>query len=144
MLGREKEEASEKVKILLVFSQLSNGTGQPQYQDILKIYEDNIEAHYLEVDLGVNDYRFENLQKTIQEHLVTLPIVRSQLPRLWKDLREDLRTESKQENYISARRFAKICSKYNIDNDEDQWLLSSYLHQLGSLLHFQADRGLRS
>ncbi|AEE54357.1 COR domain-containing protein [Haliscomenobacter hydrossis] len=144
LLGRESEDTKEKVKLLLVFNKRSNSTGLPQYQDILKLYDDSIEVHYQEVDFGVNDYRFENLQKAIQEHLVTLPIVKSQLPRLWKDVRDDLRTEAKKENYITSKRFAEICSKYNIDQEEDQWLLSGYLHQLGSLLHFQNDRGLRS
>ncbi len=144
LLGRETDDSKEKVRLLLVFNKQANSTGQPQYQDILKFYEDSIEAHYLEVDFAINDYRFENLQKVIQEHLVTLPIVKSQLPRLWKDVREDLRAEAKKENYISTKRFAEICSKYNIDREEDQWLLSGYLHQLGSLLHFQNDRGLRS
>ena len=144
LLGRENEDAKEKVKILLVFNKRSNTTGLPQYQDILKFYEDSIEAHFLEVDFSINDYRFENLQKTVQEQLVTLPIVKSQLPRLWKNVREDLRAEAQKEQYISTKRFAEICSKYKISKEEDQWLLSGYLHQLGSLLHFQNDKGLRS
>jgi GTPase SAR1 family protein len=144
LLGRESEDAKEKVKLLMVFNKRKNTTGLPQYQDILKFYEESIEAHFLEVDFSINDYRFENLQNTIKEHLVTLPIVKSQLPRLWKDVREDLRMEAKKENYITTRRFAEICSKYNINKEEDQWLLSGYLHQLGSLLHFQNDRGLRT
>ena len=144
LLGRENEGAKEKVRILLVFNKRSNTTGLPQYQDILKFYEDSIEAHFLEVDFSINDYRFENLQKTVQEQLVTLPIVKSQLPRLWKNVREDLRAEAQKEHYISTKRFAEICSKYNINKEEDQWLLSGYLHQLGSLLHFQNDKGLRT
>ncbi|WP_421799125.1 COR domain-containing protein [Haliscomenobacter sp.] len=144
LLGRESEDAVEKVKLLLIFNKRSNSTGQPQYQDILKFYEESIDAYFLEVDFALNDYRFENLQKVVYEHLVNLPIVKSQLPRLWKDVREDLRVESKNENYISTRRFAEICSNYKIDQEADQWLLSGYLHQLGSLLHFQNDRGLRS
>lgn len=144
LLGRESEELNERVKLLLVFNKRTNSKGSPQYQDILKFYEDGIDVQFLEVDLAVNDYRFENLINTIQNHLVNLPIVKSQLPCLWKDVREDLRNEAKNENYISTRRFAEICSKYQIEKEEDQWLLSGYLHQLGSLLHFQNDRGLRS
>lgn len=144
LLGRETDDSKEKVKLILVFNKRANSTGLPQYQDILKFYEDTIDSYFLEVDFAINDYRFESLQKSIQEHLIRLPIVKSQLPRLWKSVREDLRAETKQENYISTRRFSDICRKYDIEKEEDQWLLSSYMHQLGSLLHFQNDRGLRS
>ncbi len=98
---------------------------------------------YLEVDFAENDYRFDNLQNAIQQALVTLPIVKSQLPRLWKVVREDLREEAKTECYITTKRFSEICSKHGITEEADQWLLSGYLHQLGSLLHFQNDKGLR-
>lgn len=144
LLGRESADTEERVRLLLVFNKRKNSTGQPQYQDTLKFYEDSFDYHFLEVDFAINDYRFENLRNSIYSHLVTLPIVKSQLPRLWKDVREDLRAESKKADYISTQRFAQICSRYDIEQEEDQWLLSGYLHQLGSLLHFQNDRGLRS
>ena len=144
LLGRYREDSTEKVRLLLVFNKRGNTTGTPpQYQDQLKYYEDSLDVQYLEVDFAENDYRFENLQNCIKQSLVTLPIVKSQLPRLWKVVREDLREEAKTENYIDTKRFSVICSKHGITEEEDQWLLSGYLHQLGSLLHFQNDKGLR-
>ncbi len=145
LLGRDNENSTEKVKLLLVFNKRGNSTGQPpQYHDQLKYYEDNLDVQYLEVDFAENDFRFEHLQNAIQQCLVTLPIVKSKLPHLWKVLREDLREEAQTENYISTRRFSAICTNHGITEEADQWLLSGYLHQLGSLLHFQNDRGLRS
>ncbi len=73
---------------------------------------------------------------------MTLPIVKSQLPRLWKVVREDLRKEAKDEPYISTKRFSEICSNHGITEEADQWLLSGYLHQLGSILHFQNHKSL--
>jgi internalin A len=106
----------------------------------LKYYADTLEVQYLEVDFAENDYRFEALQKAIQHSLVTLPIVKSQLPRLWKVVREDLREEAKNNHYITTQRYSDMCSKHGITEEADQWLLSGYLHQLGSLLHFQKDK----
>lgn len=144
LLGRDREDSTEKVRLLLVFNKRGNSTGTPpQYQDQLKYYADSLDVQYLEVDFAENDYRFDNLQNAIQQSLVTLPIVKSQLPRLWKAVREDLREEAKTENYIDTKRFSAICSKHGIMEEADQWLLSGYLHQLGSLLHFQNDKGLR-
>ncbi|HOY21182.1 MAG TPA: COR domain-containing protein, partial [Haliscomenobacter sp.] len=144
LLGRNNVDTNEKVKLLLVFNKRENTTGMPQYQDQLKYYEDSLDVEFLEVDFAINDHRFENLQKTIQKALVTLPIVKSQLPRLWTTIRGDLRAEAQTKNYIHADRFSGICSKYGINDEADQWLLSGYLHQLGTLLHFQSDKGLRS
>jgi internalin A len=144
LLGRDNVDSTEKVRLLLVFNKRGNTTGTPpQYQDQLKYYADSLDVQYLEVDFAENDYRFDNLQKAIQQSLVTLPIVKSQLPRLWKVVREDLREEAKKECYITTKRFSDICSKHGITEEADQWLLSGYLHQLGSLLHFQNDKGLR-
>ena len=143
LLGKDREDSPEKVPLLLVFNKRKDGTGKlPQYQDILKYYEEHLEPCFLEVDFAENDYRFENLKKTIEEHLVNLPIVRSKLPRQWKPIREALREESKKRPYISMERFGEICSEHKVTKEEDQLNLSGYLHQLGSLLHFQNDPSL--
>ena len=142
LLGRDNQDSTERVKLLLVFNKRGNTTGTPQYQDQLKHYADTLDVQYLEVDFAENDYRFEALQKAIQQSLVTLPIVKSQLPRLWKVVREDLREEAKNNQYITTDRYSDMCSKHGITEEADQWLLSGYLHQLGSLLHFQNDKGL--
>jgi internalin A len=143
LLGRDNQDSTEKVRLLLVFNKRGNTTGTPpQYQDQLSYYADSLDVQYLEVDFADNDYRFDALQKAIQQSLVTLPIVKSQLPRLWKVVREDLREEARRQNYITTDRFSEMCSKHGITEEADQWLLSGYLHQLGSLLHFQNDKGL--
>ncbi len=143
LLGKDREDSPEKVPLLLVFNKRKDGTGKlPQYQDILKYYEEHLEPYFLEVDFAENDYRFENLIKTIEDRLVNLPIVRSKLPRQWKPIREALREESKKRPYISMERFGEICSEHKVTKEEDQLNLSGYLHQLGSLLHFQNDPSL--
>jgi len=143
LLGKEREDSPEKVPLLLVFNKRKDGTGKlPQYQDILKYYEEHLEPCFLEVDFAENDYRFENLIKTIEDHLVNLPIVRSKLPRQWKPIREALREESKKRPYISFERFGEICSEHKVTKEDDQLNLSGYLHQLGSILHFQNDPSL--
>jgi len=68
--------------------------------------------------------------------------VRSKLPRQWKPIREALREESKKRPYISFERFGEICSEHKVTKEDDQLNLSGYLHQLGSLLHFQNDPSL--
>ena len=143
LLGKDSQDSTEKVRLLLVFNKRQNSTGTPpQYQDTLQYYQDHLDVQYLEVDFSENDKRFENLKDTIERTLVTLPIVKSQLPRKWKDVREDLRQEAKSRTHISTERLAEICSKHSITDEQDQLQLSDYLHKLGSLLHFQNDKTL--
>jgi internalin A len=144
-LGRDREDSTEKVQLLLVFNKRGNTTGTPpQYQDQLKYYADSLEVQYVELDLADNGNDWSSLRHKIETSLVTLPIVKSQLPRLWKVVREDLRNEAKTENYITTKRLSEICSKHGIPEEADQLLLSGYLLQLGSLLHFQNDKNLRA
>jgi internalin A len=144
LLGRDSEDSTEKVQLLLVFNKRGNTTGAPpQYQEQLKYYADSLDVQYVELDLADNGNDWSSLRNKIETSLVTLPIVKSQLPRLWKEVREDLREEAKTECHITTKRFSEICSKHGIIEEADQWLLSGYLHQLGSLLHFQNDKGLR-
>ena len=53
-----------------------------------------------------------------------------------------MREEAKTKNYISTDRLGEICTKYKVHTEESQFQLTQYLHQLGSLLHFQNDPDL--
>ena len=114
----------------------------PQYQDLLKLYEDDFDYQFLEVDFSENDKRWECLKEEITKRLSDLPIVKNALPKQWKPIREALRDESKERSYITMDRLHEICSKYDVTIEAEQWQMTDYLHQLGSLLHFQNDPDL--
>ena len=137
LLGKESQDGKEKVPLLLVFNKKAGSTGTPQYHDVLKYYTEHLETTFVEVDFGINDYRFDNLMATIKSKLVNLPIVKSKLPKQWKPIRQALREEGKP--WITTARLDEICSQYRITEEKQQFLLSRYLHQLGSILHFQED-----
>lgn len=140
LLGKGSED--EKVQLLLVFNKKKGSTGMPQYQDILKYYASDFDYQFLEIDLAENDKRWECLKEAIENRLFDLPIVKNALPKQWKAIRETLRKEAQKRSYISTERLSEICSLYNVTEEKDQWQMSNYLHQLGSLLHFQNDPDL--
>jgi hypothetical protein len=78
----------------------------------------------------------------IQNRLSELPIVKNKLPKQWNIIREALRAEAKTKNYISTDRLGEICSLHQVNTEQSQFQLTQYLHQLGSLLHFQNDPDL--
>ena len=140
LLGREREE--DKVSLLLVLNKKKGGTGMPQYQDLLKLYEADFDYQFLEVDLAHNDKRWECLHEAITKRLAELPIVKNILPKQWGVIRDALREEGKKNNYITTQGLHEICSGFEVTEEIDQFTMTGYLHQLGALLHFQNDPDL--
>ena len=54
-----------------------------------------------------------------------------------------MREEYGNKNHINFDMYAKICQKYLVKEEDSQTLLSYYLHNIGSLLHFVDDMVLK-
>lgn len=87
-----KSSPDERVSLLLVLNKRKGGTGRTQYEDLLKIYEDDFDLETFEVDFAENDKRWECLREAIVRRLGDLPIVKNLLPKKWQSIREALRT----------------------------------------------------
>jgi len=98
-----------------------------------------------EVDLSHTDQRYFALKEKIQRMLCELNHVGDPLPKQWKPIREKLKEIAKEQDHISWAEFSEVCAKpeHGITKEQDQRLLSSYLHKLGSILHFQQDSHLQ-
>ncbi|MCG8332232.1 MAG: leucine-rich repeat domain-containing protein [Chitinophagales bacterium] len=103
----------------------------------------NTRLEVLEVDLSKVDKRYYHLKEKVQEMLCQLPHVGYELPKKWKAIRADLRELAKEHNHIPEQHFFDVCKKHSIEREQDQLLLSSYLHKLGSILHFQNETTLQ-
>ena len=73
----------------------------------------------------------------IKHYLTHLPHVGDELPKTWVKVREVL--EQDPRNHIPVETFLQICQDNGFTRHEDKLQLSSYLHDLGVCLHFQAD-----
>ncbi len=76
------------------------------------------------------------LIETIRRTLSRMPHLRTQLPRVWMDIRGTL--TQLPENYIPLSRYIDICGQFGLDR-ERALFLSGYLHDLGVILHFSHD-----
>jgi len=98
--------------------------------------------HSLDLGLTHNDpgnaQKLEALVQDIQQQLGKLPHIGDTLPNSWAKVRQELETERKSNQFISAEKFIQICDKHGEKGDE-ALRLSQYLHDLGFLLHFQDD-----
>lgn len=137
LLGKERTE--DKVSLILVINRQKGGTGRPQFEDLLRLYENDFDVEIMEVDLAINDKRWESLHDSIIRRLEDLPIVKNPLPKQWNPIREALRIEAEKKAHIPLERLHEICAAYGVDEEKDQLQMTGYLHQLGSILHFQND-----
>ena len=96
-----------------------------------------------DVDFSHEDGRIAALRQKIQEMLAALPHVGAPLPKQWPLIKAALEAR-RERNHIPVSEYFAICRDHRITREEDQLLLSGYLHDLGIILHFQRDPSLAS
>ena len=96
-----------------------------------------------DVDFSHEDGRIAALRQKIQEMLAALPHVGAPLPKQWPLIKAALEAR-RERNHIPVSEYFAICRDHRITREDDQLLLSGYLHDLGIILHFQRDPSLAS
>lgn len=81
------------------------------------------------------------LTEQIRTSLSNMKHLQDKLPKVWMDIREDLKKEER--NYVSLKDYFAICKKHQL-NEERAEFLSDYLHDLGVILHFRHDKLLEN
>ncbi|MCP5048840.1 MAG: GTP-binding protein, partial [bacterium] len=70
----------------------------------------------------------------IRSTLARMPHLQDRLPTVWKEIRDKLKNDTR--NYISLEDYFALCWEFHM-NRERAMFLSSYLHDLGVILHYQ-------
>ena len=79
------------------------------------------------------------LRDGIKHYIQQLPHIGTTLPRQWLVIRRQLETLAEQKDFISLDDYLAICAQHELPEAQRALQLSSYLHDLGSFLHFQDD-----
>ncbi len=82
-----------------------------------------------------------DLTEQIRSSLGNMPHLQDRLPKVWIKIRDHLKKEKK--DYISLDDYFTICKTYNL-NEKRAEFLSSYLHDLGVILHYRHDQLLEN
>ncbi len=106
-----------------------------------KMYPE-LQIEVIEVDLSKRDSHYASMEQKIKEMIASLPTVNEQRPARWADIQDNLYANNKA--HISFDEFEQICNASDVNREASQMLLSSYLHMVGSLLHFSEDTILRN
>ena len=78
----------------------------------------------------------DELNRVIQTTLGQMPHLKDLLPCKWIHIRDELKDLN--ENYIPASQFFDICKKHQVSTT-DSFIISDYLHDLGTILFFRND-----
>lgn len=76
------------------------------------------------------------IRTALETHISLLPQVGDRIPNSWINIRQDLDNLAQRSNYISIKEFRDVCEIHNVLSSEQQ-TLSYFLHDIGSILHFQ-------
>jgi GTPase SAR1 family protein len=98
----------------------------------------------LNVDFSTNDYEWEHLKSAIAHTLADLPIVKQEVPSLWRPIRDIINDEKKIKKYVTIERFFEICKSKGLARVEDQLVVLKYFTLIGIILHFDNDINLRN
>jgi internalin A len=92
-------------------------------------------------DLSVDQKGLQKLYEDLETELRRLPHVGSPWPKTWVQIREGLKSIQHQEQkpHVSLERYLELCEKCE-ENEEEALNASQFLHDLGSILHFQDDK----
>lgn len=129
---------SKNSPIIIVQNKIDQRTSLVD-EKYMKDYFPNIVGFYkvsAKDKTGINE-----LKTVIQNEIQQLPHIGEQLPKVWIDIRDNLK--KKQQNYVKLDEYLSVCNSYNIDYEQAIYL-SNYFHDLGIFLHFQDNDILRN
>ncbi|NMI06740.1 GTP-binding protein [Paenibacillus sp. SZ31] len=98
-------------------------------------YPQIVDAYKVSCSSGIGIY---DLEKTIKEESVKLPLTNIVWLSSWIKIRKHLEELSNSQDLITYAEYQKICYQYDVKESEAK-SLSQYLHDLGIILHFQTD-----
>lgn len=129
---------SEKSPIIMVLNKIDERSTEVDEVSIKSIFNNVVSFNKISCTngTGIND-----LIEKIKEIIIDIPLVGTKWPRTWSKIRQILETDKR--DYISYKEFLDICASNDLSNQQANHL-SSYLHDLGILLHFQEDSILRN
>jgi small GTP-binding protein len=98
-----------------------------EFDNLIKVIATNL-ANNNDRDAIIRDCKY---------HLNQLPHIGDRLPITWVKVRDAL--ERDRRNYISHEEYLQICEDNGYREDDYEFKLSEYFHDLGICLHFQKD-----
>ncbi|WP_212841413.1 COR domain-containing protein [Catellatospora sp. IY07-71] len=110
------------------------------YPRLMHMFPGMLRGHFV-VDSRTG-YGVQQLRGKLAEHASRLPQMGQALSRRWVTAREEVRSIARRHPYIKYQRFVNICRGNELPDDEIT-ALANLLHDLGVIIYYSDDDGLR-
>jgi len=80
------------------------------------------------------------LRAAVEQQVLHLPHVNDELPETYFDVKSEMELLAESEDFITQDRYKVVCQKNQIHDDDSQRILLQFLHDLGSVLHYDDPR----
>ena len=77
------------------------------------------------------------LKEKLAELIPKAELFNTEIDERWLKVKDQLQEETKDENYLTETRFKEICIGHNLLERNEQRFAIQFLHDLGSILHFE-------
>lgn len=137
-------EGGSRMPVLVVLNQKGSVSGMLPY-DPATVEEEypKIKLIKHELDLAKKGKRLDVLLEDIKDLLCGMPHLPIRFPANWAAVRAELnRRREAGENHLDAESFARICEDNQVTDLQSRDDLSSWLHDLGVILHFHENATL--
>lgn len=131
---------SDESPVILVMNKADERTKSIDEAGLKKMFPNIVNFHKVSC---INNTGIDVLREEIISEFSKLPHVNDQLSFTWKYVRENLEQKSKNTDFISNEDYYNICSKRELDKKKADFL-SQYLHDLGTIVHFNDNLNLRN
>lgn len=131
---------SDDSPVILVMNKSDERTKSIDEAGLKKMFPNIVNFHKVSCS---NNTGIDTLREEIKKVFSNLPHVNDQLSFTWKYVRESLEEKSLSTPFISNDAYYSICSKRELDAKKSDFL-SQYLHDLGTIIHFNNNLNLRN
>lgn len=129
------QRLSDNSPVIIVMNKLDNGIKNIDESSYLDKFNNIVGFHKISC---FSKEGIHELLNEISDTVKNLPQIGVELPKSWEDLRKRLKKVN--EDFITYSEFSNIC---NIKSNENVDFLSSYLNDIGDIIHFNKDFTLK-
>ncbi|MEO0685148.1 MAG: COR domain-containing protein, partial [Cyanobacteria bacterium J06649_11] len=123
---------SEESPVILVMNKSDERQKSIDEAGLNKMFPNIVSFHKVSC---VDNVGIDALRSNIQKTLVNLPHINDRLPFTWKYIRNLLERDTR--NHITLDQYRTICTNNGLTLEQSDYL-SNYLHDLGTIIHFDS------
>ncbi len=140
-LRRIRLRVGRDARVLVVATHCEDARPELDYPRLEQDFHRLLVGYY-EVD-NLTGYGIAELRKGIAREVARLPQMGQLISPRWIAARNEIIARAESEPQVSYEQFVEICRLHNVNDDDEIVTLSELMHDLGQVVYYGDDEGLR-